>query len=82
MYVSNENEKPEIFIMNVDGSEKTRLTKAEFSDREPDVTPDGKYIIFTSWKPDMIYRNISVMNLDGSGRREISKEGSYPIACR
>ena len=82
VYVSNENEKPEIFIMNSDGSEKTRLTKAEFSDREPEVTPDGKYIIFTSWQPDMIYRNISVMNIDGSGRREISKEGSYPIACR
>ena len=82
VYVSHENEKPEIFIMNVDGSEKTRLTKAEFSDSSPEITPDGKQILFNSWQSDMMNWGIFVMKIDGNDRRMLFKEGSYPVACK
>ena len=76
VYVSYENEKAEIFIMNSDGSGKTRLTKAENSDRYPEITPDGRCILFNSKD------GISTMRLDGSERKVISNVGAYPVACR
>ena len=85
VYVSYENEKSEIFIMNADGSKKTRLTKAEFRDESPEITPDGKYILFTSVRPDMIggvNPGICMMTLDGKNQRVLSKTGIYPIACK
>ena len=82
VYVSWENEKSEIFIMNADGSKQTRLTKAEFRDENPEITPDGKHILFASRRTDMMNSGVCVMNLDGSGQRVISKVGIHPVACR
>ena len=85
VYVSHDNEKAEIFIMNVDGSKKTRLTKAEVRDDSPEVTPDGKHILFSSVKSDMIggvNPGICIMTLDGKNQRILSKTGVYPVACR
>ena len=84
VYVSHENGKPEIFIMNVDGSNKTRLSEAEFRGENPEVTPDGKYILFTSRRPtnfgmgDAIY----IMDLDGKNQRMLYGTGTCPVACR
>ena len=83
VYVSFENEKSEIFIMNVDGSEKTRLTKAEIKDESPEITPDGKYILFSSSRSDLDWNSgIFMMTLDGKNQKNLSKTGIYPIACR
>jgi TolB protein len=82
VYVSSENERAEIFIMNSDGSKQTRLTKAEYWDGSPEVTPDGKYILFHSRRSDMMESGICMMNLDGSNQKVLSKVGSRPIACR
>ena len=81
VYVSWENGKPEIFIMNADGSKQTRLTEAEFRDEYPEITPDGKYILFSSRRSDMM-DGICIMGLDGSNRKVISKTGIYPVVCR
>ncbi|MCL2682104.1 MAG: hypothetical protein FWE63_01295 [Bacteroidales bacterium] len=80
VYVSHENEKSEIFIMNADGSAQTRLTKAEYNDNSPEITPDGKYILFSS---NVI--GIQIMTLDGKNQNVLSNVGTsqaYPIACR
>ena len=82
VYVSYDNEKAEIFIMNVDGSKKTRLTKAEYWDGSPEITPDGKYILFHSRRSDMMESGICMMKLDGSSQKVLSKVGANPIACR
>lgn len=82
VYVSWENEKPEIFIMNADGSGQTRLTKAEYRDEYPEVTPDGNYILFTSRRSDMMNGGICLMKLDGSNQKVISKIGICPVACK
>lgn len=83
VYVSWENQRPEIFIMNADGSHKKRLTTAELRDENPEITPDGEYILFSSRRSDMINNGICIMKLDGSNRRVLYKEGGiYPIACK
>ena len=81
VYVSWENERPEIFIMNSDGNNKKRLTTAEFRDESPEITPDGKHILFSSRKSDMM-NGIWIMSLDGSNQKVISKTGIYPVACK
>jgi len=82
VYVSSENEKAEIFIMNADGSNQKRLTKAEFWDGSPEITPDGNYILFHSRRSSMMESGICIMKLDGSSQQVLSKVGANPIACR
>ncbi|MCL1932863.1 MAG: DUF5050 domain-containing protein [Candidatus Azobacteroides sp.] len=82
VYVSWENEKPEIFIMNAAGNDKTRLTTAEFRDECPEITLDGQSILFSSRRSDMMNNGICIMALDGSNQRVLSNAGIYPIACR
>ena len=54
----------ELYIMNVDGSGKTRLTSNSFNDYNPVWSPDGTRIAFYSERGDE--RDIYVMNADGS----------------
>ena len=82
VYVSSENEREEIFIMNADGSNQTRLTNAQYWDGSPEITPDGKYILFHSRRSDMMESGIIMMKLDGSSQKVLSKVGANPIACR
>ena len=82
VYVSSENDREEIFIMNADGSRQTRLTKAEYWDGSPEITPDGKCILFHSRKSDMMESGICIMKLDGSNQKVLSKVGANPVACR
>jgi TolB protein len=80
VYVSWENGRPEIFIMNADGSNRTRLTTAEFRDENPEITPDGQYILFSSRRSN-IGNGIVIMSLDGNNQRVLSN-GICPVACR
>ena len=82
VYVSSENDKEEIFIMNANGSQQKRLTKAEYWDGSPEVTPDGKSILFHSRRSDMPESGICIMNLNGSNQKVISTVGAYPVACK
>jgi TolB protein len=85
VYVSYENDKPEIFIMNADGSKQTRLTTATHRDENPEITPDGNYILFSSVRSDMIggvNPGICIMKLDGSEQKVLSRTGICPVACK
>lgn len=82
VYVSWENGKPEIFIMNADGTYQRRLTTAELRDENPTITPDGQYILFSSRKHDMIDGGICVMALDGSNQQIIYSRGIHPMPCK
>jgi len=68
--------------MNVDGSNQTRLTTAEFRDENPEITPDGQYILFSSRRSDMMNNGIVIMSLDGSNQKVLSNAGICPVACR
>jgi Tol biopolymer transport system component len=62
----------EIYIMDADGSNQTRLTNNKASDDSPSWSPDGKKVLFSSWPgsgPALIY----VMNPDGSEPTRLTK---------
>lgn len=82
VYVSWENGRPEIFVMNADGRNQTRLTTAEYRDGDPEITPDGQHILFSSRRSDMMNNGIVIMSLDGSSQKVLSNVGSHPVACR
>jgi Tol biopolymer transport system component len=69
-FVSTYYGNSEIFIINVNGSEPTRLTNNEADDYLPAWSPDGKYIAFISSSD--IYR----MNADGSNQTRLTDNAS------
>lgn len=67
MFTSNRDDggrNYEIYIMNADGSEQTRLTNNPSVDEDPHLSPDGTKILFNSLRDGN--REIYVMNADGS----------------
>lgn len=74
-----ENEAAEhnqLYIMNADGTEQTRLTSSsEFDQFHPSVSPDGTQIAFTQTTGEE-QSNIFVMDLDGSNITQITENES------
>ena len=67
----------QLWVMNVDGSNPTRLTENGLSDAAPEFSPDGSKVAFnrgqTVYSAKDIRRNIFLMNPDGSEQTDISK---------
>jgi TolB protein len=63
----------EIYVMNPDGSEPTRLTKNRASDTAPAWSPDGRKILFQSDRDGDV--EIFVMDADGSNQTPLT---DYP----
>jgi len=63
-FVSDRDGNFEIYIMNVDGSEQTRLTDNLDCDWAPSFSPDGSKIAFASYRDGN--GEIYIMNVDGS----------------
>ncbi len=73
-FSSNRDGDTEIYIMNADGSQQTRLTSSVGPDQSPSISPDGTRITFESTRggaSDEIY----VMNVDGSGQTRLTNNG-------
>ncbi len=65
----------ELFVMDVDGSQLTRLTDNTVPDWEPSFTPDGKEILFSRWSEE-----ICILNLSLRAVRSIAKGSSPSIS--
>jgi TolB protein len=65
-----------IYSMNVDGSQRRRLTDANAHDREPDWSPEGSKIVFVRLAGESDHSGeIYVMNANGSGERFLVNGG-------
>jgi Tol biopolymer transport system component len=71
MVFTNANGKQgDIWIMDADGSNRKQLTINAGNNQNPEVSPDGRYIVFTSSRTGS--RNVWRMNIDGSDARQLT----------
>ena len=79
-FSSNRDGNNEVYVMNPDGSDQTRLTIESRGDARPDVSPNGQQVAFQSNRitganptGDL---EIFVMNADGSDVRQLTVNGA------
>ncbi|HVF46464.1 MAG TPA: protein kinase, partial [Pyrinomonadaceae bacterium] len=65
----------DIYIVNSDGSNPQLLTKDEHNNRWPDVTPDGRYIVFESWRASPVGGSIWRIDIDGGNPTALTSGG-------
>ena len=80
---SNRDGNWNIFVMNADGSDQTRLTDDLAADSWPSWSPDGRRIAFISSRDDPDPNDddtiweIYVMNADGSGQTRLTNDSEW-----
>ena len=62
----------EIYIMNADGSEQTRLTDSPGYDGGPFFTPDGQHIVWRHFTSDGSQADIYTMQIDSSNVQRLT----------
>ena len=72
VYVSGASGNPDIWIMSADGSRRVQLTSSPGYDVSPQVTNDGRYIVFASDR-DGAMRGWR-MGVDGSGAMRLTSD--------
>ncbi len=78
-FTSNRDGNDEIYVMNADGSNQTRLTNNPFSDSRPTWSSDGKRLAFVSDRDGNA--EIYMMNVDGTGQMNLTSnlaEDKFP----
>ena len=71
-FYSERDGNQEIYVMNVDGSNQTKLTSVNANDSDPGWSPDRTKIAFESDRDGN--SNIYVMNADGSGLTRLTDD--------
>ena len=71
-FASDRDGNSEIYVMDADGSNQTRLTNNRGRDLDPVFSPDGKKIAFTSDRDGN--SEIYVMNADGTGQMNLTND--------
>ena len=68
--MTNTNGADDISIMNQDGSNQRILTNDPREDQVPSVSPDGKFVVFTSYRGG--YPSLWRMDLDGGNLKQLT----------
>ena len=71
VFTSTRDGNAEIYVMDADGSNQERLTDNPAHDRDPDWSPDGTKIVFSSGRGGEL-RQIYVMDADGSHPKKLT----------
>jgi len=69
LYTSNASGNDDIWITNADGTSQKQLTADPRIDQAPEVSPDGRYIVFLSDRSGVPH--LWRMNIDGSDQRQL-----------
>ncbi len=81
LYVSNQSGNKELFLMDWDGFNPQQLTRNRSINLSPDISPDGREIIFTSYKrgnPDLYKRAVSSpVEVPVSSRKGLNITGAW-----
>jgi Tol biopolymer transport system component/DNA-binding winged helix-turn-helix (wHTH) protein len=70
VYGSNASGQLNIWTMNADGSQTKQLTYTSQPDVKPVVSPDGRFIVFVSWRTGTSH--LWRMNTDGTGVKQLT----------
>jgi len=71
VYVSNLDGNDQVYRMRATGASKTNISDNEYIDHFPDVSPDGKKIVFSSLRQDP-GEHIYIMDTDGRNLQQIT----------
>ncbi|MFC1508289.1 SBBP repeat-containing protein [Candidatus Omnitrophota bacterium] len=77
LFQSNRDDNYEIYVMNPNGSNQTRLTYSAGNDMQPSWSPDGSQIAFSSRRDgdDEVY----IMDADGSNLIKLTDNSSHDM---
>lgn len=73
VFVSDRDGRAQIYKMATTGRCQTNISNNQFTDHFPDVSPDGKKIVFSSLR-DSPGENIYIMDIDGSNVRQVTSD--------
>jgi Tol biopolymer transport system component len=76
-FSSQRDGNAEIYVMNADGSDQTRLTHNAAFDGVPAVSPDGTKILFETKRDQNSEMEIYVMNSDGTGQVNLTNHPAW-----
>ena len=76
IYVSRVNDDQNIWVMNADGTENKVFRSDTFPQTQPQVSPDGRYIVFQSGRPDNI-PHIWRTDADGGNPKQLTDKEDY-----
>ena len=85
-YASDHTGVPQIYIMNSDGSDAHQVSNMTFGACQPDWSPDGERLVFTSPCPNRQDQypdaNLFIINVDGSNMAplETGEDGDFDPA--
>jgi serine/threonine protein kinase len=88
VYDALDNNRPDIWIMNADGNNLQQLTSGGSFNSEPQVSPDGRFIVFMSdrtgenkvWRMNIDGSNpILLTNVNGSAYAPVVSQGSQTV---
>jgi len=78
VFESDRDANHEIYVMDADGTNQTRLTTSPGRDANPAWSPDGRRIVFSSSRGGNV--DIYVMNADGTNERRLTTDSKNDLA--
>jgi TolB protein len=73
LFASENETESDIHLMDLDGSDRKRLTSKAAVNRFPSASPDRRYIVFVSTRSGA--SEVWRMNIDGSEQRQLTRSG-------